>query len=69
MSGASAKHQPGVHYFATRLFDLDFARIGRIERHEGSQELIDFPRGTGQIAYRKRAQKIRRAGTEQKPGH
>jgi len=53
MSGGSLDHLPGAHYFATRLFDLDFARIGSIERREGSQELIDFPRGTGQIAYRK----------------
>jgi len=53
MAGAALEHQPGAHYFATRLFDLDFARVGRIERSERSRELIDFPRGTGQIAYRK----------------
>ncbi|HEY0462668.1 MAG TPA: FAD-dependent oxidoreductase, partial [Polyangiaceae bacterium] len=53
MRGGNALHQPGAHYFATRLFDLDFARIGQIERREGREELIDFPRGTGQIAYRK----------------
>jgi len=53
MRGGSARHQPGAHYFATRLFDLDFARLGQIERREGREELIDFPRGTGQIAYRK----------------
>ena len=53
MSGGSVEHNPGAHYFATRLFDLDFARVGRIERSEGSHEIIDFPRGTGQIAYRK----------------
>lgn len=53
MRGGHVDHQPGAHYFATRLFDLDFARIGRIERTQGNQELIDFPRGTGQIAYRK----------------
>ena len=53
MRGANVEHRPGAHYFATRLFDLDFARIGKIERHEGSQEIIDLPRGTGQIAYRK----------------
>jgi NADPH-dependent 2,4-dienoyl-CoA reductase/sulfur reductase-like enzyme/pSer/pThr/pTyr-binding forkhead associated (FHA) protein len=53
MRGGSAEHRPGVHYFATRLFDLDFARLGQIERREGREELIDFPRGTGQIAYRK----------------
>jgi len=53
MRGGSVEHQPGTHYFATRLFDLDFARLGQIERAEGREELIDFPRGTGQIAYRK----------------
>src|SRR3954471_5603076 len=53
MRGGSAEHQPGVHYFATRLFDLDFARLGRIERGPGREELIDLPRGTGLIAYRK----------------
>jgi len=53
MRGGNFFHQPGAHYFATRLFDLDFARIGQIARREGTEELIDFPRGTGQIAYRK----------------
>ena len=53
MRGGNAVHQPGTHYFATRLFDLDFARLGQIERREGREELIDFPRGTGQISYRK----------------
>ena len=53
MRGGNALHEPGAHYFATRLFDLDFARIGQIERSQGREELIDFPRGTGQIAYRK----------------
>jgi len=53
MRGGNVEHKPGVHYFATRLFDLDFARLGQIERREGREELIDFPRGTGQIAYRK----------------
>ena len=53
MRGGKVLHQPGAHYFATRLFDLDFARIGHIEQRPGTQETIDFPRGTGQIAYRK----------------
>ncbi|MET0791977.1 MAG: FAD-dependent oxidoreductase, partial [Polyangiaceae bacterium] len=53
MRGGKAEHRPGAHYFATRLFDLDFARVGQIERRAGSTELVDFPRGTGQIAYRK----------------
>ena len=53
MRGGAVEHQPGAHYFATRLFDLDFARLGHIERRQGCEELVDFPRGTGQIAYRK----------------
>ncbi len=53
MCGGSEQYQPGVHYFATRLFDLDFARIGEIAESPGRQPLVDFPRGTGSIAYRK----------------
>jgi len=55
MAGGRAEHRPGVHYFATRLFDLDFARLGRIERADGREHLVDMPRGTGTIAYRKLA--------------
>jgi nitrite reductase (NADH) large subunit len=55
MAGGRAEYTPGVHYFATRLFDLDFARLGAIERADGREPLIDFPRGTGTIAYRKLA--------------
>src|SRR5262245_13188675 len=53
MSGRTSTYQPGVHYFATRLFDLDFGRLGSIERAPNRQEIVDFPRGTGKIAYRK----------------
>jgi NADPH-dependent 2,4-dienoyl-CoA reductase/sulfur reductase-like enzyme/pSer/pThr/pTyr-binding forkhead associated (FHA) protein len=53
MSGRGGHYQPGVHYFATRLFDLDFGRLGSIERAPNRQEFVDFPRGTGTIAYRK----------------
>jgi len=53
MSGGEQQYRPGVHYFATRLFDLDFARVGDINEAPGSSCLIDFPRGTGVIAYRK----------------
>jgi pSer/pThr/pTyr-binding forkhead associated (FHA) protein len=42
-----------VHYFATRLFDLDFARLGEIDDSSARRALVDFPRGTGHIAYRK----------------
>jgi NAD(P)H-nitrite reductase large subunit len=53
MLGQTTSYAPGVHYFATRLFDLDFARIGAIDRTEARETLVDFPRGTGTIAYRK----------------
>jgi NADPH-dependent 2,4-dienoyl-CoA reductase/sulfur reductase-like enzyme/pSer/pThr/pTyr-binding forkhead associated (FHA) protein len=53
MCGGQEQYRPGVHYFATRLFDLDFARVGDISESPGSSALIDFPRGTGHIAYRK----------------
>lgn len=53
MCGAAEHYAPGVHYFATRLFDLDFARVGEIEEGPGRSVLVDFPRGTGLVAYRK----------------
>jgi NADPH-dependent 2,4-dienoyl-CoA reductase/sulfur reductase-like enzyme/pSer/pThr/pTyr-binding forkhead associated (FHA) protein len=53
MVGREALYQPGAHYFATRLFDLDFARIGNIDAGPGREAIVDFPRGTGTIAYRK----------------
>ncbi len=53
MIGREAPYQPGAHYFATRLFDLDFARIGNIDAAPDREVLVDFPRGTGTIAYRK----------------
>jgi len=53
MCGAQEQYRPGVHYFATRLFDLDFARMGEIDDGPGRSALVDFPRGTGHIAYRK----------------
>lgn len=53
MCGAREEYRPGVHYFATRLFDLDFARVGEIADGPGRSQLVDFPRGTGHIAYRK----------------
>jgi NADPH-dependent 2,4-dienoyl-CoA reductase/sulfur reductase-like enzyme/pSer/pThr/pTyr-binding forkhead associated (FHA) protein len=55
MCGAQEQYRPGVHYFATRLFDLDFARLGEIDDAPGRSALIDFPRGTGHIAYRRLA--------------
>ncbi|HKY40276.1 MAG TPA: FAD-dependent oxidoreductase [Polyangiaceae bacterium] len=53
MSGGQEQYRPGVHYFATRLFDLDFARVGDVAEGPGRSVLVDFPRGTGHIAYRK----------------
>jgi NADPH-dependent 2,4-dienoyl-CoA reductase/sulfur reductase-like enzyme/pSer/pThr/pTyr-binding forkhead associated (FHA) protein len=53
MCGAAEQYRPGAHYFATRLFDLDFARVGDIAETAHSRTLVDFPRGTGHIAYRK----------------
>jgi len=53
MCGAEERYRPGVHYFATRLFDLDFARVGEIDDGPGRSVLVDFPRGTGVVAYRK----------------
>jgi len=53
MCGGQEQYRPGVHYFATRLFDLDFARLGELDDAPGRTTLLDFPRGTGHIAYRK----------------
>lgn len=53
MCGSSEQYRPGAHYFATRLFDLDFARVGDIAETAQSRTLLDFPRGTGHISYRK----------------
>jgi NADPH-dependent 2,4-dienoyl-CoA reductase/sulfur reductase-like enzyme/pSer/pThr/pTyr-binding forkhead associated (FHA) protein len=53
MLGGSALYEPGAFYFATRLFDLDFARVGDVARGPGREEVVDLPRGTGTIAYRK----------------
>jgi pSer/pThr/pTyr-binding forkhead associated (FHA) protein/NADPH-dependent 2,4-dienoyl-CoA reductase/sulfur reductase-like enzyme len=53
MTGGSETFDPGEHYFATRLYDLDFASVGSINEKPGDQVLVDFPRGSGRIAYRK----------------
>jgi len=46
-------YAPGNHYMATRLYDLDFASVGDVEGTKVDQTLVDFPRGTGEINYRK----------------
>jgi NADPH-dependent 2,4-dienoyl-CoA reductase/sulfur reductase-like enzyme/pSer/pThr/pTyr-binding forkhead associated (FHA) protein len=53
MLGGRMRYEPGAHYFATRLFDLDFARVGDIKDSPTRQTIVDFPRGTGKISYRK----------------
>lgn len=53
MAGGSDVYQQGVHYNATRLYDLDFASVGELAGKDGDQILIDFPRGKGQVSYRK----------------
>ena len=53
MVGRTAEYRRGAFYFATRLFDLDFARVGSLERATGNEEVVDFPRGTGTITYRR----------------
>jgi NADPH-dependent 2,4-dienoyl-CoA reductase/sulfur reductase-like enzyme/pSer/pThr/pTyr-binding forkhead associated (FHA) protein len=52
--GKSDKWTPGVHYMATRLYDLDCASIGDVAvTPQGAEELVDFPQRTGRISYRK----------------
>ena len=53
MVGGEESYEAGEHYFATRLYDLDFASVGSITEKPGDKVLIDFPRGSGRIAYRK----------------
>ncbi len=53
MAGGAAVYQPGAIYHATRLWDLDLAAVGETNRPADDDDLLDFPKGTGQIAYRK----------------
>jgi NADPH-dependent 2,4-dienoyl-CoA reductase/sulfur reductase-like enzyme/pSer/pThr/pTyr-binding forkhead associated (FHA) protein len=53
MAGGDAAYAPGPHYFATRLFDLDYAGTGAVDAAAGLEVVVDHPRHTGQIAYRK----------------
>lgn len=53
MAGGSDTYRQGVHYNATRLYDLDFAGVGEVTESPGDRVLIDFPRGSGRVAYRK----------------
>jgi NADPH-dependent 2,4-dienoyl-CoA reductase/sulfur reductase-like enzyme/pSer/pThr/pTyr-binding forkhead associated (FHA) protein len=53
MTGSDVAYAPGAHYFATRLYDLDFASVGLVDAAEGVEAIVDHPRNTGRIAYRK----------------
>ncbi|MDB4936386.1 MAG: hypothetical protein JWP87_3358, partial [Labilithrix sp.] len=54
IQGRGETWQPGVHYMATRLYDLDCASIGDVAvTPQGAEELVDFPQRTGKISYRK----------------
>jgi pSer/pThr/pTyr-binding forkhead associated (FHA) protein/NADPH-dependent 2,4-dienoyl-CoA reductase/sulfur reductase-like enzyme len=53
MAGGSDTYHPRNHYHATRLFDLDFASVGEVTEKPRDQVLIDFPRGSGRVVYRK----------------
>ncbi len=56
----SSTWSPGVHYMATRLYDLDVASIGQVVAAPaepagpaGFEEIVDYPQRTGRISYRK----------------
>ncbi|MBS2013387.1 MAG: FAD-dependent oxidoreductase [Deltaproteobacteria bacterium] len=52
--GRQERYAPGVHYMATRLYDLDVASIGDVAvTPQGAEEVVDFPQRTGQISYKK----------------
>ena len=53
MSGGTVSYDLGVQYNATRLWDLDFAGIGRTIEAEGDRVVVDFPTAGGRIRYRK----------------
>ena len=53
MAGGSEIYHSRNHYHATRLYDLDFAGVGEVTEKPGDQVLIDFPRGSGRVVYRK----------------
>jgi pSer/pThr/pTyr-binding forkhead associated (FHA) protein len=53
MAGGSEIVHQRNHYHATRLYDLDFASVGDVVEKPGDQILIDLPRGSGRVVYRK----------------
>jgi len=52
MTGGNVTYNPGAHYLATRLYDLDFASVGDVTIAD-AEPIVDFPRRTGRISYRK----------------
>jgi NADPH-dependent 2,4-dienoyl-CoA reductase/sulfur reductase-like enzyme/pSer/pThr/pTyr-binding forkhead associated (FHA) protein len=52
MTGREAVTNLDCHYFATRLYDLDFALVSQ-PGAQAETGLLDFPKGTGSISYRK----------------
>jgi NADPH-dependent 2,4-dienoyl-CoA reductase/sulfur reductase-like enzyme len=52
MTGGDLAYRPGAHYLATRLYDLDFASVGDVTS-DRAEPIVDFPRKTGRISYRK----------------
>ncbi len=53
MVGKRATFAMFPHYMSTRLFDLDFASVGHTKPSGSTELLLDFPQGTGSIAYKK----------------
>src|SRR5262249_18335637 len=56
MSGGESTYAPGTEYFATRLYDLDFASVGQIEAGaagQGFHEICEHKKSTGRISYKK----------------
>lgn len=53
MAGVAASYAPGAHYFATRLYDLDFAAVGASDVAEGDKVLTAKPSVTGRAAHRR----------------
>lgn len=53
MTGGDSRFEPGAHYFATRLADLDFASVGAVHTEPDMQPVVARSQKTGTMAYRK----------------
>ena len=53
MLGGDEVYPSTPHYFATRLFDLDFASVGEVNPPDGTKTLVNFPKNTGKLSYSK----------------